>query len=134
MKKLIMLIFISMMSLNVFSQNAIDSTSIRLKKPIVRLVIKDLINGDSYKKELKLTTTKYSLLENKIILKDSIIGSLNYQVNNFNSILTSKGSQLDFTEKLNKKLKSDLRKQKLKTKLVGGVGIIVIIGTAVLIN
>ena len=122
------------MSLNVFSQNAIDSTSIRLKKPIVRLVIKDLINGDSYKKELKLTTTKYSLLENKIILKDSIIGSLNYQVNNFNSILTSKGSQLDFTEKLNKKLKSDLRKQKLKTKLVGGVGIIVIIGTAVLIN
>ena len=123
-----------MMSLNVFSQNAIDSTSIRLKKPIVRLVIKDLINGDSYKKELKLTTTKYSLLENKIILKDSIIGSLNYQVNNFNSILTSKGSQLDFTEKLNKKLKSDLRKQKLKTKLVGGVGIIVIIGTAVLIN
>ena len=134
MKKLIMLIFIGMMSLNVFSQNAIDSTSIRLKKPIVRLVIKDLINGDSYKKELKLTTTKYSLLENKIILKDSIIGSLNYQVNNFNSILTSKGSQLDFTEKLNKKLKSDLRKQKLKTKLVGGVGIIVIIGTAVLIN
>ena len=134
MKKLIMLIFISMMSLNVFSQNAIDSTSIRLKKPIVRLVIKDLINGDSYKKELKLTTTKYSLLENKIILKDSIIGSLNYQVNNFNSILTSKGSQLDFTEKLNKKLKSDLRKQKLKTKLVGGVSIIVIIGTAVLIN
>ena len=74
------------------------------------------------------------MLENKIILKDSIIGSLNYQVNNFNSILTSKGSQLDFTEKLNKKLKSDLRKQKLKTKLVGGVGIIVIIGTAVLIN
>ena len=134
MKKLIMLIFIGMMSLNVFSQNVIDSTSIRLKKPIVRLVIKDLINGDSYKKELKLTTTKYSLLENKIILKDSIIGSLNYQVNNFNSILTSKGSQLDFTEKLNKKLKSDLRKQKLKTKLVGGVGIIVIIGTAVLIN
>jgi len=123
-----------MMSLNVFSQNAIDSTSIRLKKPIVRLVIKDLINGDSYKKELKLTTTKYSLLENKVILKDSIIGSLNYQVNNFNSILTSKGSQLDFTEKLNKKLKSDLRKQKLKTKLIGGVGIIVIIGTAVLIN
>jgi hypothetical protein len=51
MKKLIMLIFISMMSLNVFSQNVIDSTSIRLKKPIARLVIKDLITGDSYKED-----------------------------------------------------------------------------------
>ena len=86
MKKLIVLIFISMMSLNSFSQNVIDSTSIQLKKSIARLVIKDLIIGDSFKKELNLTSTKYTLLENKVVLKDSIINNLNFQVSNFNNI------------------------------------------------
>ena len=80
MRKLIMLILIGMMSLNSFSQNVIDSTSIQLKKPIVRLVIKDLITGDSFKKELSLITTKYSLLENKVVLKDSVINNLNFQI------------------------------------------------------
>ena len=98
MRKLIMLILIGMMSLNSFSQNVIDSTSIRLQKPIARLVIKDLIVGDSFKKELNLITTKYSLLENKVVLKDSVINNLNFQISNFNSILSTKGSQLEFTK------------------------------------
>tara|TARA_R110000772_G_scaffold20996_2_gene58082 strand:+ start:489 stop:860 length:372 start_codon:yes stop_codon:yes gene_type:complete len=123
-----------MMSLNVFSQNVIDSTSIQLKKPIARLVIKDLITGDSYKKELSLISNKVVLLENKIVLKDSIENSLLYKIGNLNLILLNKSSQLSLTDDLNKKLISDLRKQKIKTKLVGGVGIIAIIGTAILIK
>ena len=134
MKKLIMLIFISMMSLNVFSQNVIDSTSIRLNKPTARLVIKDLITGDSYKKELFIISNKVSLLESKIVLKDSIENNLLYKIGNLNLILLNKSSQLSLTDDLNKKLISDLRKQKIKTKLVGGVGIIAIIGTAILIK
>ena len=45
-------------------------------------------------------TTKYSLLENKIILKDSVINNLNFQINNFNSILNTKSSQLEVTQEL----------------------------------
>jgi hypothetical protein len=134
MKKLIMLIFISMMSLNVFSQNVIDSTSIRLKKPIARLVIKDLITGDSYKEELFIISNKVSLLENKIVLKDSIESILLYRIDNLNLILLNKSSQLSITDNLNKKLISDLKKQKTKTKLIGGVGILAVIGTAILIK
>ena len=134
MKKLIMLIFISMMSLNVFSQNVIDSTSIRLKKPTARLVIKDLITGDSYKKEVFIISNKVSLLESKIILKDSIENSLLYKIGNLNLILLNKNSQLSLTDDLNKKLISDLNKQKRKTKLIGGAGIIAVIGTAILIK
>jgi hypothetical protein len=122
------------MSLNSFSQNVIDSTSIQLKKPIARLVIKDLITGDSFKKELSLITTKYSLLENKVILKDSVINNLNFQINNFNSILATKSSQIEFTESLNKKLKLELKKQKLKTKLLGGAGLITIGGVILLLK
>jgi len=134
MKKLIMLIFISMMSLNVFSQNVIDSTSIRLNKPTARLVIKDLITGDSYKKELFIISNKVSLLESKIVLKDSIENSLLYKIGNLNLILLNKSSQLSLTDDLNKKLISDLIKQKRKTKLIGGIGIIAVIGTAILIK
>ena len=134
MRKLIMLILIGMMSLNSFSQNVIDSTSIQLKKPIVRLVIKDLITGDSFKKELSLITTKYSLLENKVILKDSVINNLNFQIVNFNSILSTKGSQLEFTKQLNDKLILEIKKQKLKSKLLGGAGLIAIGGVILILK
>lgn len=101
---------------------------------MARLVIKDLITGDSFKKELSLITTKYSLLENKVILKDSVINNLNFQINNFNSILATKSSQIEFTESLNKKLKLELKKQKLKTKLLGGAGLITIGGVILLLK
>jgi hypothetical protein len=129
-----MLILISMMSLNSFSQNVIDSTSIRLKKPIARLVIKDLIIGDSFKDELKLITTKYSLLENKVVLKDSVINNLNFQISNFNSILETKGSQLEFTKQLNDKLKLEIKKQKIKNKILGGAGLVALGGVILILK
>tara|TARA_R110000787_G_scaffold149594_1_gene263538 strand:+ start:175 stop:564 length:390 start_codon:yes stop_codon:yes gene_type:complete len=129
-----MLILMGMMSLNSFSQNVIDSTSIQLKKPIVRLVIKDLITGDSFKKELNLITTKYSLLENKVVLKDSVINNLNFQINNFNSILDTKGSQLEFTKQLNDKLRLEIKKQKIKNKILGGAGLVAIGGVILILK
>ena len=57
-----------------------------IKKTDSRLVIKDLITGDSFKQELSLIIIE-TLLENKVILKDSVINNLNFQINNFNSIL-----------------------------------------------
>jgi len=132
MKKLMLLILLTMTSLLGFSQSVTDSTSIRLKKPIVKLVIKDLIFGDGVKKELLLTNSKVNLLERKIILKDSIIFNLNSQVGNFESIMFTKTNQLDISQQLTKRLQVDLKKQKIKTKLMGGAGLIAIV-TAVLI-
>ena len=134
MRKLIMLILLGMMSLNSFSQNVIDSTSIQLKKPIARLVIKDLITGDSFKQELNLITIKYSLLENKVILKDSVINNLNFQVNNFNSILETKGSQLILSQQLNEKLKLEVKKQKIKNKLTAGAGVVAVLAAVLLVK
>ena len=99
MRKLIMLILIGMMSYNSFSQNVIDSTSIQLKKPIVRLVIKDLIIGDSFKKELSL-----------------------------------KGSQLEFTKQLNDKLRLEIKKQRIKNKILGGAGLVAIGGVILILK
>ncbi len=111
------------MSFTSFSQNAIDSTSIRLEKPIVKLVIKDLITGDDAKSELSLTTNKINLLERKILLKDSVIFNLNSKIDNIRSIVMTKDDQLVLSQELSKRLERDLKKQKLKTRLTLGAGV-----------
>jgi hypothetical protein len=123
-----------MTSLLGFSQSVTDNTSIQLKRPIVKLVIKDLILGDGLKKELSLVSTKVFLLENKIVLKDSTINNLNSQITNFNSILFNNNNQFELSQELNKKLKLSLKKQRLKTKLTGGAGIIAIVGVILLLK
>ena len=125
-QKLMLLMILMTMSLKGFSQNVTENTSIQLEKPIAKLVIKDLITGDGAKDELALTLDKIKLLEGKVILKDSIITNLNSQVGNFESIMINKNDQLSLSQELSKKLQTDLKKQKIKTKLVGGAGIIAV--------
>jgi hypothetical protein len=132
--KLMLLITLMTTSLKGFSQSATDSTSIQLKKPIARLVIKDLIKGDGAKSELALTLGKIKILEQKIILKDSVIFNLNSKISNFNSILLTKSDQLLLSQELSKKLETDLKKQKFKNKLTMGAGIVGIIAVAILVK
>jgi uncharacterized coiled-coil protein SlyX len=120
------------MSLQGFSQNVIDSTSIQLKKPIAKLVIKDLITGDGAKSELSLVNKKIELLETKIIFKDSVINQLNERVMNFESILNAQSNQINLSKELSDRLQSDLKKQKVKTKLTTGAGILVAAGILIL--
>ena len=132
--KWMLLIILMMMSSKGFSQNDTVPSSIQLKKPIAKLVIKDLITGDGAKEELVLTVDKIQLLEQKIIFKDSIITNLNNQIGNFNSILNTKTDQLKLSRELSEKLQTDLKKQKIKTKLMGGVGIAAVVAVAVILK
>ena len=132
--KLMLLITLMTTSLKGFSQSATDSTSIQLKKPIARLVIKDLIKGDGAKSELALTLDKIKILEQKIVLKDSVIFNLNSKITNFNSILIIKNDQLVLSQEFFKKLQTDLKKQKFKNKLTVGAGIVGVIATVLLVK
>jgi len=105
-----------------------------LQKPIARLVIKDLITGDGAKSELALTLDKIKILEQKVVLKDSVITNLNTQIGNFNSILLTKSDQLVLSQELSKRLESDLKKQKLKNKLTMGAGIVGIVAAVFLVK
>lgn len=105
-----------------------------MQKPIARLVIKDLITGDGAKDELALTLDKIKILEQKIVLKDSIILNLNSQIGNFESIMLTKTDQLTISQELSKKLETDLQKQKLKNKLTMGAGILGIVAVAILVK
>lgn len=133
-QKLMLLILLMTMSLKGFSQNVTNSTSIQLKKPIAKLVIKDLITGDGAKNELAITIDKIKLFEQKIVLKDSVILNLNNKINNFDSILLTKSDQLLLSQELSKRLEQDLQKQKLKNKLTMGAGILGIVAVAILVK
>lgn len=137
--KLMLLITLMTMSLKGFSQNAIkkssrDSIKIQLTRPIAKLVIKDLIIGDGVKKELNLVEDKTKILQQKIVLKDSIIFNLDSQIHNFNSIISTKSNQLLISQELSKKLQVDLKKQKFKNKLTLGGGIVAVIITALIVK
>jgi hypothetical protein len=132
--KLVPLMILMMMSLKSFSQNDTVPSSIQLQKPIAKLVIKDLISGDGAKEELLLNIDKIKLLEDKIILKDSVIFNLKDQIGNFNSILNTKSDQLTLSKKLSERLETDLKKQQLKTKLMGGAGIVAVAVTIFLLK
>lgn len=125
MKRLILLILLVIVSLKSFSQT--DTTKISLEEQIARLVIKDLIEGDGAKKELSITLEKVSLLNQKIVLKDSIINTNAQQISNYNSIVSQKDSQVMLFQDLSDKLQNNLRKQKLKNKMTITTSIIVVV-------
>ena len=105
-----------------------------MKVPIAKLVIKDLVIGDGAQEELSLLNNKLNLLENKIVLKDSIITNLNKSVMNFESILITKSDQLAMSQELSLKLQTDLKKQKARTKLFQlGSGALVVGGLVLLL-
>ena len=123
-----------MMSLKSFSQSATDSTTIRLTKPIAKLVIKDLIKSDGLETELIATQSILKITNKKLNTQMDLNVNLESQIKNLNKILDTKNEQSQQWRELNKELQKDIRKQKLRTKLTGGAGILLAIGAAVLIN
>ena len=128
MKNLMLLTITLMMSFTSFSQSVTDSTTIQLKKPIVKLVIKDLIKGDAAKKEVVVFNDIIKQQEIQLFKKDTIILTLNKQIVNFESIISTRSNQTNLAQELNAELEKALKKQKRRTflyKVGTGVGAVV---------
>tara|TARA_B110000977_G_scaffold48422_1_gene65795 strand:+ start:3665 stop:3907 length:243 start_codon:yes stop_codon:yes gene_type:complete len=79
--------------------------------------------------KLLLSTTNEKLFT-QIKLSDN----LESQVKNLNNILSTKDQQSQQWEKMNKQLQIDIKKQKLRTRLTGGAGILLAVGAAIILN
>ena len=123
-----------MTSWNSFSQSVTDSTQIQLTKPIARLVIKDLIQFDGLSNEMQVMQTILTETNDKLLTQGTLVANLKTQVENYQSIIDKKDQQFYTQEQLNNKLQIELKKSKLRTKLMGGAGIVVALGAAILIN
>jgi hypothetical protein len=97
--------------------------------PVVRLIMKDLLSGDSAKAQLKLTELQLDETEKKVVFKDSIITTLRVKEMNYQSIIDSEKQKFEIMDKYSKKLEFDLKKERVKNKFksILGTGAIAIL-------
>jgi len=132
MRKRILLIILLLVSFKSFSQN---DTIVSLREPVAKLVIKDLIEGDGTKVELISTLELLKLEQKKVLLKDSVIGTLNIKVLNLEDIIGKKDEQFSLEREKSKQLEKELKGQRRKTFLykvgtyIGAGAILVLLGT-----
>ena len=106
-----------MMSLNAFSQNAIDSTKIQLTKPIAKLVIKDLIQFDGLSVEMQTMQSILTETNNKLLTQSDLVTNLEMQNSNLQGVINGLQSKYDVQATLSKDLELALKKQKRQSTI-----------------
>ena len=94
-----------------------QDTQIQIQSNIAKLVVTDLIEGDSAKEQIKALAKEADLLMANLIVKDSIIKKNDGIIMNYEEIVGTRDEQLKVASDLSKKLNTDLKKQKAKTKI-----------------
>ena len=92
-----------------------DTTKVVLSYKVAKLIAKDLIAGDSCKKEVELLNLKTLMILEREMKKDSVIGILTEKNENYESILLRKDEQIGLGNELSEKLNQELKVEKRKT-------------------
>ena len=112
-----MLICILTLRLTAFSQTDTNNQPTKcFPIPVVKLIIKDLMSGDSAKAQLKLVGDQLLETEKKVELKDSVISLLRVKESNYNVIADAQNQKYSTLETHTKKVEWDLKKEKVKNK------------------
>jgi hypothetical protein len=117
--------------LSSFSQT--DTTKVRIKTPIARLVIKDLIKYDGCTLELKETQDKVFKLEQREKEKDTQITLLEQKDKNNTFIIGTQKNQLNLSSELTEKLNKELKGQRRKTFFYKAGTVVGIVATSYLL-
>jgi hypothetical protein len=94
----------------------------------------DLVKGDECKEELKIVYKNISLLENKVLVKDSIINVQKNQITNFGKMVDGKEKLLNISNDNLKNTQRQLKKSKFNSTfyklttlaLIGITGVILV--------
>jgi len=103
--------------LTAFSQTDTTPTTKCFPIPVVKLIAKDLLSGDSAKALLKLTEEQLDSTVKKTYYQDSIIGVHIQKEENFNTIIGFERDKFSTLKIYTDKLEVDLKKERVKTKL-----------------
>lgn len=124
-----------MLNLTAFSQKG-TADSIPTKTftlPVVKAIVKDLMSGDSAKKQLVLTEKELVLTKNIVSLKDSVITNLEKKVENQKLITQEEKNRGDVIENQLNMTNKELKKEKFKNKLTKFVSSGLIVALSVLL-
>ena len=124
-----MLATILSLSLTAFSQ---QDTIIKVKClpiSVFKQIAQDLLKGDSAIAQLKLSDQQIIHIENKVILKDSIINTMKAKEFNYIKVIDTQNEKYNVMEKYSKKLEWDLKKERVKGKFksILGTGVIAVL-------
>jgi uncharacterized coiled-coil protein SlyX len=122
-----------MMSWSSFSQIDINN-QIQLSKPIAKLVIKDLIQYDGLSEEMITLKSIIDETNIRLNIQTELVSNLNSQLTNYQNIIAKKDEQFTTQKELADRLQQDLKKQRLKTKLMGGAGLLLAVAVASILN
>ena len=124
-KNLWLLILLVLLSFKSFSQNDTINQKIVLTKPIAKLVVKDLIQGDQSKEELVATNDILLKTQEKLNTQTSLVINLKTQIKNYDDIVSELNGKFELQERLSNDLEVALKRQKRQTtiyKIGAGVG------------
>ena len=120
-----------------FSQTGTDSTpSKSFPVPVVKMIIKDILSGDSAKAQLKITNQQLEETKKIVSIKDSVINKLELKNSNSELIINSERDKFKIIDEQLKKTEKELRKEKIKTKIFKSLTTIgtLVIGALLIIN
>lgn len=105
-------------NLTAFSQKDTTPANKCFPTPVVKLIIKDLLSGDSAKSLLKLTEEQLDSTEKKVAIKDSIIGTYKQKEANYDTIIRFERDKFSTLQTYTNKIEIDLKNEKVKGKLL----------------
>ena len=109
------MIAILTLSLTAFSQTGTSKVPTKsFPIPTVKLIIKDLMSGDSAKAQLKLVEQQLVETENKVVMKDSVIVLLRVKETNYQTIIAAQDKKYEVLENHIDKVEWKLKKAKVK--------------------
>ena len=132
-RKLMLLMITLLVSYSSFSQTVTDSTKIVLTKPVAKLVIQDIVQGDQLKIQLRTTEELLNELNSKLDTQTLLVTNLESQVFNYKNIISDLNSKSDIQKDLSKDLEKALKAQRRRTffykvgTVVGGVATLLLL-------
>lgn len=105
-------------------------TIVPLTIPTAKLIIKDLLKGDGAQIELLELQKVLQLTNEKMLLKDEVIFTLNSKISNLDYIILQKDEQFKLEREKSESLVKELKAEKQKTFLykVGTIVGVVAVG------
>lgn len=118
-----------------FSQKGTTTETKCFPIPLVRVIAKDLLSGDSAKALLKVTEQQLDSAIRKTLLQDTVIAVHREKEKNFNNIIGYEREKFDTLKTYTNKIETDLKTERTKTKWLrwANYGTIAVLGVVAFI-
>jgi hypothetical protein len=122
MKKLLIILLLTLIPSIIFSQVKQDTTQICFPYGVAKQIALDLNKLDQLTEVHKLTETELKETQNKVSVQDSIIVTMELKEDNYELQIKKEQEKFKIVEEQNEGLRKDIKKLKTKNTIIEIVG------------